>query len=93
MAGALRRDPDIVGRSILLDDVPAEVVGVMPRGFRLPTDFTEHAAEPTEAWRPIRFDAAELERGSHGYYAAAVLARRARRRERASQSSAPWRVA
>ena len=44
-------DPAIVGRRILLNDVPVEVVGVMPQGFRLPTDFTEDAAEPTELWR------------------------------------------
>jgi putative ABC transport system permease protein len=67
-------DPGIIGRKVLLNDVPHEVVGVMPDGFRLPTDFTEHAAEPTELWRAIQFDMADLERGSHGYYGAAVLA-------------------
>jgi len=67
-------DPGIIGRKVLLNDVPHEVVGVMPDGFRLPTDFTEHAAEPTELWRAIQFDMADLQRGSHGYYGAAVLA-------------------
>jgi predicted permease len=67
-------DPAIVGRKILLNDVAVEIVGVMPEGFRLPTDFTEDAAEPTELWRAIQFDMANLERGSHGYYGAAVLA-------------------
>ncbi|MGE3277713.1 MAG: ABC transporter permease [Vicinamibacterales bacterium] len=67
-------DPGIVGRTILLNDVPVEVLGVMPQGFRLPTDFTEDAAEPSELWRPIQFDPANLSRGSHGYYAAGVLA-------------------
>lgn len=67
-------DPDIIGRKVLLNDVPHEVVGVMPDGFRLPTDFTEHAAEPTELWRAIQFDMANLQRGSHGHYGAAVLA-------------------
>lgn len=67
-------DAGIIGRKVLLNDVPHEVVGVMPEGFRLPTDFTEHAAEPTELWRAIQFDMADLERGSHGYYGAAVLA-------------------
>ena len=47
-------DPAIVGRKVLLNDVPVEVVGVMPDGFRLPTDFTEDAAEPTELWRPLQ---------------------------------------
>ena len=67
-------DPGIVGRRILLNDVPVEVVGVMPRGFRLPTDFTEEAAEPTELWRALQIDEADAERGSHGYFGAAVLA-------------------
>ncbi|MGE0812477.1 MAG: ABC transporter permease [Vicinamibacterales bacterium] len=67
-------DPSVVGRRILLDDVPVEIVGVMPDGFRLPTDFTEDAAEPTRLWRPLAIDEADASRGSHGYYAAAVLA-------------------
>jgi predicted permease len=67
-------DPAILGRKVLLDDVPFEVIGVMPDGFRLPTDFTEDAAEPSELWRPIQFDMSALQRGSHGYYGAAVLA-------------------
>jgi predicted permease len=67
-------DPTIVGRKITLDDQPVEIVGIMPDGFRLPTDYTADAAEPTELWRPVQFDPNGLERGSHGYYAAAVLA-------------------
>jgi putative ABC transport system permease protein len=67
-------DPAIVGRKILLNDVPVEVVGVMPRGFRLPTDYTADAAEPTQLWRPVQVDSTTLNRGSHSYYAAAVLA-------------------
>ena len=47
-------DAGIIGRKVLLNDVPFEVVGVMPDGFRLPTDFTEDAAEPTELWRAIQ---------------------------------------
>ncbi|HUU32589.1 MAG TPA: ABC transporter permease [Vicinamibacterales bacterium] len=67
-------DPAIVGRRILLDDEAVEVVGVMPEGFRLPTDFSEDAARPTQLWRALQLNAANAERGSHGYYAAAVLA-------------------
>lgn len=67
-------DPSIVGRRILLNDVPVEVVGVMPEGFRLPTDFTEEAADPTELWRPLQIDEQNAQRGSHGYFAAAILA-------------------
>jgi putative ABC transport system permease protein len=67
-------DPAIVGRKIMLNDVPVEVVGVMPAGFRLPTDFNVDAAEPTQLWRPLQVDSTNLNRGNHGYYAAAVLA-------------------
>ena len=67
-------DPAIVGRKVLLNDVPVEIVGVMPDGFRLPTDFTVDAAEPSELWRPLQMDMANLERGSHGLYGAASLA-------------------
>ena len=66
-------DPGLVGRTILIDGRPRQVVGVMPRGFRLPTDFGEDAAEPTELWVPLFLDPAE-ERGNHGLYAAAELA-------------------
>jgi predicted permease len=67
-------DRTVVGRKLLLNEVPVEIIGVMPEGFRLPTDFTEDAAEPSELWRPLQMDMANLERGSHGYYGAAVLA-------------------
>ena len=67
-------DLSIIGRKILLNDVPVEVVGVMPAGFRLPTDFNVDAAEPTQLWRPVQVDSTNLNRGNHGYYAAAVLA-------------------
>lgn len=65
-------DPAIIGRRIMLNDVAVEVVGVMPEGFRLPTDFTADATEPTALWRPLRL--AKLSRTAHTFYAAAVLA-------------------
>src|SRR5262245_49801435 len=67
-------DRSVLGRKLLLNDVPVEVVGVMPEGFKLPTDFTADAAEPTQMWRPFQMNTQQLTRGSHGYYAAAVLA-------------------
>jgi putative ABC transport system permease protein len=67
-------DQSVLGRKLMLNDVPAEIVGVMPDGFRLPTDFTAEAAEPTQMWRPFQMDLQNLTRGSHGYYAAGVLA-------------------
>lgn len=67
-------DRAVVGRSIQLDDQPVQVVGVMPEGFRLPTDFSEDAASPTQLWRALQLDEAKADRGSHGYYGAGVLA-------------------
>ncbi len=67
-------DPAVVGRRLQLDDQPVEIVGVMPEGFRLPTDFTEEAAEPTQLWRALQIDEANAQRGSHGLYGAAQLA-------------------
>lgn len=66
-------DRSIVGRRIRIDDVPAEIIGVMPPGFRLPTDFTDDVADPSQFWRPLQLDMKALSRG-HGLYAAARLA-------------------
>ncbi len=65
-------DPSVVGRTLMINDVPVEVIGIMPSGFRLPTDFTTDAAEPTDLWRPLRLG--NLTRTVHNFYAAAVLA-------------------
>ena len=52
-------DPGIVGRQIVLDNVPREVIGVMPRGVEFPLR--------SELWVPLRFARRELEtqRGAH----------------------------
>jgi predicted permease len=65
-------DRALIGRRIMLNDVPVEVIGVMPEGFRLPTDFTADDAEPTQLWRPLRLGA--VNRAARTFYAAAVLA-------------------
>ena len=67
-------DAQTVGRTIVLDGVARQVVGVMPRGFQLPTDFGEDAAEPTEVWVPLLLSTETPVRGNHGLYAAAELA-------------------
>jgi predicted permease len=67
-------DPNVVGQTLVINDVPVQVIGVMPEGFRLPTDFTDDAAEPTQLWRPIAFDPRNLTRGNHSYFAAGLLA-------------------
>jgi predicted permease len=41
-------DPDIVGQSLLLNDTPTTVVGVMPAAFRFPSIF--------EVWQPFKMD-------------------------------------
>ena len=65
-------DPSVVGRTILINGRPYEVLGVMPSEFVLPTDFQN--PEPTQLWMPLQMDPASTDHGSHGLYAAARLA-------------------
>jgi putative ABC transport system permease protein len=67
-------DPGVVGRTLELDGVTRTIVGIMPSGFQLPTDFGEDVAEPSLLWVPLFLDPASTDRGNHGYYGAAVLA-------------------
>jgi predicted permease len=69
-------DPGVVGRTVPVDGVPHEIVGVMPRGFALPTDFGEDAADPTQLWVPRAAEGEEFraDYGSHGDYTVARLA-------------------
>ena len=58
-------NPDVIGSTITLDGVPAEVVGVMPTGFDYPTG--------TEVWFPLQRDAGYARgRGNNNF---AVLGR------------------
>jgi putative ABC transport system permease protein len=66
-------DQTVVGRTIQINGRPFAVIGIMPDGFVLPTDFEN--PEPTELWTPLRIDPASMDHGSHGLYAAARLAR------------------
>ena len=45
-------DPNIIGKTLLLDNDPYQVVGVMPRGFAFPAD--EHNPQ---VWTPAEIDA------------------------------------
>ncbi len=45
-------DPAVIGRSILLDDKPTKVVGVMPPNFRWPSE--------VDVWLPLALPAAEF---------------------------------
>ena len=62
-----------VGRTLEMNGAPATVIGVMPPGFRLPTDFGEDAAEPTELWQPLFSIRPPTNRGNHGLFGAARL--------------------
>jgi predicted permease len=46
---------DVVGRTVRLNEVPHEIVGVMPEGFAFPINYN--------LWTPLRFDSAGLTRG------------------------------
>jgi len=67
-------DPDVAGRTLVVNGTPRRILGVMPPGFRLPTDFGEDTDAPTELWAPLVIDNASPSRGSHGLYGAAELA-------------------
>jgi predicted permease len=61
------RDPHILGRKILLNGQPAEVIAVMPREFSFPS-------RDVDVWKPIAFTARDLgNRGSHFLYCVARL--------------------
>jgi predicted permease len=66
--------PDALGRIVEIDGVARRIVGIMPRGFALPTDFTTSATEPSQAWIPLQIDPSEANHGSHGLFAAGRLA-------------------
>jgi predicted permease len=68
-------DTGVLGRTVELDGVARRVVGVLPRGFALPTDFTVDASEPKQIYIPLQIDPAQATHGNHGYYAAAKLVR------------------
>jgi len=61
----------IVGKTMLVNGIAREIVGIMPPGFQLPTDFVADAEEPTQLWLPLQLN--QTNRGSHGLYAAARL--------------------
>ena len=67
--------PSILGRSILIDGVPTEVIGVMPPGFTCPPAIVLRGAPPTEAaelWLP---HGTNLEAGQRGAHYLAVIGR------------------
>src|SRR4029453_6133582 len=67
-------DQGVIGRTMQIDGASYQIVGIMPKGFKLPTHFRENFAEPTELWTPLVLEVDPNERGNHAYYAAAQLA-------------------
>jgi putative ABC transport system permease protein len=66
-------DASVVGTTIQVDGRPRLVLGVLPRGFRLPIDF--QTDRPSELWTPLALNPDSLGgRGSHYLYAVARLA-------------------
>ncbi|HEY7476247.1 MAG TPA: ABC transporter permease [Vicinamibacterales bacterium] len=61
----------VVGRSIQVNGIARQVVGVMPKDFQLPTDYVVDAEEPTQIWLPYQLT--PQNRGNHGLHAAARL--------------------
>src|SRR5262249_42944854 len=58
-------DSGILSRAVDVDGVRTRVVGVMPRGFALPTDFTVDSASPSQLWVPLQINPPALTR-NHG---------------------------
>ena len=65
-------DRTIVGRSVLLDDTPYTVIGVLPISLRLPIDYATR--QNTALWIPLALGPNDpQQRGSHGLYALGQL--------------------
>ena len=58
--GQFLGERSILGKPVRIDGKPFEVIGILPPGFRLPTDFTDDAADPTRVYVPRAADAEEL---------------------------------
>jgi putative ABC transport system permease protein len=64
-------DPEIVGRTLILDDMPTTVLGVMPPGFQLPTHY---AGPGMELWTLMQLDPA-VDRSERGWHWLTVMGR------------------
>jgi putative ABC transport system permease protein len=65
-------DPTLVGRTLLLNDHPYTVIGIMPAKFEFPIPLFgiqgNQFAERVEIWKPVAFTPLELkERGNRSY--------------------------
>jgi putative ABC transport system permease protein len=64
-------DPSLVGRIVDVDGRHAQVVGIMPRGFRFPIEFQSRTA--AQIVSPLGADRAAADRDGHYLYAVARL--------------------
>ncbi|HNC42608.1 MAG TPA: ABC transporter permease, partial [Acidobacteriota bacterium] len=56
--GAFGADPNIIGRTLTLNQEPYQVIGIMPEGFGFPTP-------EVEVWTPLTLDLSPDTRGNH----------------------------
>lgn len=64
---AFAADPRILGRSILLNRTPYEIVGVMPAGLEFPPRGPQFNADPADVFLPKTFTADELQQYGQGF--------------------------
>src|SRR6266852_3933859 len=68
-----RRDPHVIGSSIVLDRKPYSIIGVMPRGFEFPLQFGRlHQAQ---LWVPLSLTPDELSEQHSGFWGYHMIAR------------------
>jgi len=58
-------DPGVLGKKILVNRMPYEVIGVMPKGFEFPPNGLAYTG-PADVWVPIAFTAPELSAQDRG---------------------------
>jgi len=58
-------DPKVLGRTMVLDDAPHTVIGVMPRDFQFPAN-----APDVELWSPLTLDLSAMQSRPHRLYQA-----------------------